>query len=122
MTGPWTLPDDPTAARAARRHVADALSQRPELDDALLVASELAANAVRHGRPPIELRLDVDATTVRITVSDHGEAADPHIVTADPAAGHGRGLAIVIALAREVGWSRDGDRLDVWAELGPDRS
>ena len=122
MTGPWTLPDDPTAARAARRHVADALSQRPELDDALLVASELAANAVRHGRPPIELRLDVDARTVRITVSDHGDATAPRIVSADPADGHGRGLAIIAGLAREVGWSRDGDRLDVWAELGSDPS
>jgi anti-sigma regulatory factor (Ser/Thr protein kinase) len=41
---------------------------RPTLE---LMADELVANAVRHGRGPIELHLH-DDTTVRIEVYDHG--------------------------------------------------
>lgn len=117
----WVLPDDLTAARAAREHVARDLGERgvagAVVDDAVLIASELAANAVRHGSPPALLRLDYSPDLIRITASNHGSSPDPRILTADPDAGHGRGLAMTEALASKVGWSRDGDRLDVWAEV-----
>lgn len=117
----WVLPDDLSAARAARVHVADDMANRgvPEsvADDIVLVASELAANAIRHGSPPALLRLDYAGGRVRVTVSNHGGTADPRVLEAAPDAGHGRGLAMVHALADEVGWERDGDRLDVWAEF-----
>ena len=117
----WVLPDDLTAAQAARAHVADDLGRRgvPDAaaDDVILVASELAANAIRHGSPPALLRLEYADGRVRVTVSNHGGSPDPRIVDAAPDAGSGRGLAMVQAIADEVGWQRDGDRLDVWAEL-----
>lgn len=117
----WVLPDDLTAARAARAHVADDLGRRgvPDAaaDDVILVASELAANAIRHGAPPALLRLEYADGRVRVTVSNHGDAPDPRIVDAAADADHGRGLAMVRAIADEIGWERDGDRLDVWAEV-----
>lgn len=118
----WVLPDDLSAARAARVHVADDLTRRGVPDsvaaDIVLVASELAANAIRHGSPPALLSLDYATSRVRVTVSNQAAAsAEPRILDAPADAGHGRGLAIVRELAEQVGWERDGDRLDVWAEF-----
>lgn len=121
MIREWVLPDDLTAAREARSHVDHTLAGMgvtgEPRDDAILVASELAANGVRHGKPPITLRLTEFDDRLRITVGNHGDSADPRIITADPDASHGRGLSMVERLAAEVGWERDGDRLDVWADI-----
>jgi anti-sigma regulatory factor (Ser/Thr protein kinase) len=126
VTAEWTLPEDLTAARVAREHVTAFLAERrvPEgtADDLVLIASELAANAIRHGAPPASLRLDDDHGRIRVTVSNHGDAPDPRVLTADLSSGHGRGLAMVETMADEVGWSREGDRLDVWAEVSLEQS
>lgn len=122
----WVLPEDLSAAHAAREHVAALLDEHHVTDeiadDLVLIASELAANAVRHGAPPAILRVTHDPDRIRITVSNHGDAPDPRVLTADPESGHGRGLAMVEAMADEVGWSRTGDRLDVWAEVSLEQS
>jgi anti-sigma regulatory factor (Ser/Thr protein kinase) len=125
----WVLPEDLTAASAARGHVTDALTEvgvtDDALDDAVLVASELAANAARHGRPPFILSIQLLDRQVRITVGDHGDSGGPVLADADGAvdtdSGHGRGLALVTALSRAIGWSRSGARLDVWADLDLNR-
>jgi serine/threonine-protein kinase RsbW len=117
MVGHWTLPANLTAARAAREHVAEALLGRPEREDATIVASELAANAVLHGEPPFELFLEVNPSNVLVTVSNHGDDFDPRIARPHPDADHGRGLDIVRALAEGVGHWREGTRLAVWARL-----
>lgn len=117
----WGLPGDLTAAGAAREHVRSAAPHLPltpeRMADLVLVASELAVNAVSHGDPPHRMRLDVDDRRVRVTISNHGDGTDPQVVDAPSDSGHGRGLAIVASLASRVGWSRQGDRLDVWAEI-----
>jgi anti-sigma regulatory factor (Ser/Thr protein kinase) len=121
VTTEWVLPEDLTAAAAARGHITEALraSGAPDetIDDAVLVASELAANAARHGRPPFTLRVELFDGQVRITVGDHGDAGGPTFTDADTESGHGRGMALVNALSRAIGWSRSGSRLDVWADL-----
>ena len=121
MSAQWILPEDLTAARVARDHVAEFLSAigapADTVDDLVLIASELAANAVRHGAPPALLRIEETGGRVRVTVGNHGDAPDPRVLTANQESGHGRGLAMVEAMADEVGWSRTGDRLDVWAEV-----
>ncbi len=117
----WVLPADLTAARAAREHVATELGRRDLADDivhdAVLVSSELAANAIRHGRPPVVLRLDFRADSMRISVHDHGEAANPEPASAATTQGHGRGLAIVDELSIDTGWERDASGTTVWADL-----
>lgn len=117
----WMLPSDLTAAREARERVADDTGTRgvpsPVADDLVLIASELAANAVRHGQPPVLLRLAYLGDRIRLTVSNHGGSPDPRIVVAADDVGHGRGLAMVEQLATATGWEREGDRLDVWAEV-----
>ena len=122
----WVLPEDLSAAHVAREQVAAFLDERGVptdlADDLVLIASELAANAIRHGAPPAMLRLTYEPARIRVTVSNHGDAPDPRVLTADPEAGHGRGLAMVETLADEVGWARDGDRLDVWAEVSLDQA
>jgi serine/threonine-protein kinase RsbW len=121
VTHEWVLPDDMSAARVARSLVERSLASMgvtgESRDDAVLIASELAANGVRHGEPPVTLRLATHDDRLRITVANHGASPDPRILTADPDAEHGRGLAMVEALAAEVGWDRDADRLDVWADI-----
>ncbi|MGW6024462.1 ATP-binding protein [Streptomyces sp. NPDC055099] len=75
-------------------------------DTAALLVAELAANAVTHGRVPgrdFEVRLSLDARTLRIDVSDpRGERRidEPGAVEAPPTGAEGgRGLLLVEALA-----------------------
>ncbi|MHC0429178.1 ATP-binding protein [Streptomyces sp. O3] len=74
-------------------------------DTAALLVGELAANAVTHGRVPgrdFEVRITLDDRTLRIDVSDaRGERRlpAPHPCPAHAAAGGGRGLLLVGALA-----------------------
>ncbi|MFI5802094.1 ATP-binding protein [Streptomyces sp. NPDC051561] len=70
------------------------------------LVAELAANAVTHGHVPgrdFELRLALDAHTLRIEVSDaRGErrpAGPGTLVPPEPGADSGRGLLLVEALA-----------------------
>ncbi|MFB7089295.1 ATP-binding protein [Streptomyces sp. NPDC056296] len=78
----------------------------PVSDTAALLVAELAANAVTHGRVPgrdIEVRLRLDAYTLRIDVSDaRGERRPRGPESTDavtPEAERGRGLLLVDALA-----------------------
>lgn len=122
LTRTWPLPRDLTAARAAREHVGAFVGDAGlggDMEDTLtLVASELAVNAIRHGSGGATLLLEVVEGGVRVSV--HGESAtsDPMLGHADASATSGRGLAIVASLARDWGWSRDGDQVTVWALVG----
>lgn len=66
------------------------------LDDARLVASELATNAVLHGQPPIGITVSADSDVLTIEVMD-ASAAPVRAGSADDESG--RGLAIVGAVA-----------------------
>ncbi|GAA2232282.1 hypothetical protein GCM10010360_65570 [Streptomyces nogalater] len=114
------------AVSAVRRRAAALLadwSVCPQIvEDSLLVVSELVTNAIVHARPPAELRLSWmrgdHPPTLRVEVTDAGP---------DPAAGasragvdpdeHGRGEAIVHALATRHGIRVHPGRVTRWAEL-----
>jgi anti-sigma regulatory factor (Ser/Thr protein kinase) len=112
----WVLPPDDSAAASARRCIHGVLAGRAECDDAVLIASELAANAIVHGRPPITLRLDT-SDAIAITVTGKAGATDPVVV--DPALDEprGRGLLLVSQIAADWGWRREAGLMSVWARL-----
>ena len=87
-------------------------------DDAALIVSELAANAVLHARTPMRLTLHSDGLNfVRIEVYDDNPR-QPSLTPPPVDAASGRGLPLVIALASEWGIQSDQGGKTVWAELG----
>lgn len=88
-------------------------------EDAALVASELAANAVLHAATAFEVSLHAVGDLLTIAVADGGSvlpAPDPP--TAMPTwAPSGRGLLIVSRVAERLGVQPTATGKSVWAEL-----
>ncbi|MFI8345862.1 ATP-binding protein [Streptomyces sp. NPDC085596] len=116
-----TLPRVPGSAGLARRLVRAALTawgMHDLADDAVLVASELVANAVRYARRE-SIRVVVERITpgtVRVAVADFSRSL-PEPCTPSDHDESGRGLVVVMALA--TNWGTDERRWGkvVWAEL-----
>ncbi|MBE1496399.1 anti-sigma regulatory factor (Ser/Thr protein kinase) [Amycolatopsis lexingtonensis] len=80
-----------------------------EVDDLVLAVSEIADNALRHGRPPVTLRVWSGPGCLVVTVHDAGEGpADPFagLLPADREVG-GRGLWITHQICNQVTLHRD---------------
>jgi anti-sigma regulatory factor (Ser/Thr protein kinase) len=90
------------------------------VDDVALVVSELAANAVRHGRTPYTVSITQQPGTVRVEVQDRG-GGSPVMRHPEATAIGGRGLQIVDAVSRSWGVERVPDGKFVWAELRAER-
>ncbi|MGW0969969.1 ATP-binding protein [Streptomyces sp. NPDC002516] len=99
------------ARRAVREVLTDCGWQEERIDDALLVVSELVTNAVVHAAPPLVLRLCVGigaAGGLQVHVTDGGPARERECWAADrPYDEHGRGTAVVTALAHHTGTTAD---------------
>lgn len=117
---------DLQSVREARRIVADVLQEaglshrrvgRDVIDDAVLMASELLANAVRACREILVVRVEVHRTWLKIGVSDDSPA--PAVRRRPgPEETHGRGVDILARLSDEWGQSRwDGFTKTVWGRL-----
>ena len=117
-----TLPDGPEGASFARRAMARAaelwLLDREMTETALLLVSELATNAIRHGTPPVRLSLRLDSDKLRVEVTDSSPTL-PELGTPGSDQTSGRGLQIVQQLAARWGSSASRTRLGktVWFEL-----
>jgi anti-sigma regulatory factor (Ser/Thr protein kinase) len=104
----------PDQVAAARHFVHGALAGCPALADAVLLASELATNAVQHsasGRGgAFVVAISHAPGRVRVTVTDGGSATRP-IVAREPEelAVSGRGLVLVDALADRWGYASELD-------------
>ena len=85
--------------------------------DVELCVSELVANAVLHARSAVHLEANVRVGMVRIEVHDDSTVA-PVVLEPSHDRAHGRGLSIVVALARDWGWEPVPGGKVVWAELG----
>ncbi|WP_370419172.1 ATP-binding protein [Streptomyces sp. QH1-20] len=114
----------------ARRHTArlvDVWGYPEAADDAAVLLSELAGNAVQHGRLrgrlfQVELTVTqavtrAEAVTLRIAVSDARGETLPRPRHATPEDEFGRGLLIIRTLATRWGVARRTVGKTVWCEL-----
>jgi serine/threonine-protein kinase RsbW len=109
-------------ARAARGFVGAVLAGHPGGDLAVLMASELFANSVRHSRsgdPGGTATVTILARDglVRVEVTDQGGPGVPKVRQADRDEEGGRRLELVAALATRWGWRRHSGRTVTWFEL-----
>jgi serine/threonine-protein kinase RsbW len=98
--------------RHVREFVGFLLVDLPDVEDVVLVASEFAANALRHtasaepgGRFCVEVRRWRDGAAVSLT--DEGGPKVPVVPDHDDLSECGRGLHTVTALATEWYWTGD---------------
>jgi anti-sigma regulatory factor (Ser/Thr protein kinase) len=90
---------DPEAPSAARSYVARQLGEGAvppglQLDDVVLVASELVTNAVRAGADWVQLTLRTSRRRLDLVIEDDAPGL-PVLASADDEAVSGRGLGIV---------------------------
>lgn len=121
-----TLPRERSSPRRVRALVAQVLGDAGHDDDqvrlAQLLASEVATNAVRHGRgPTFGFEVAAAAGEVTVRVHDDDPRSPQHRVPSedDPQQG-GWGLDLVDRLSREWGIELERDGKVVWFTLGRD--
>jgi serine phosphatase RsbU (regulator of sigma subunit)/anti-sigma regulatory factor (Ser/Thr protein kinase) len=133
------LAPEPTAASRARSFIKDTLrSWRLSditgasgggslADDAVLLVSELVANAVQHAGTDLEVSCKLAAGTLEVTVTDRHPARalpEPPLAGGSPSADaimdseRGRGLMLPSALASAWGVTYTGSAKTVWFRLG----
>jgi anti-sigma regulatory factor (Ser/Thr protein kinase) len=123
----------PESARTARDFTVATLHEwrlEPLTEDAVVIASELATNAIQHGTPAateddakdpgracVELSWYLQASRLICVVTDQTDTP-PAMALQDPEAESGHGLQIVGALAVAWGWTVLGtEEKAVWAAL-----
>jgi serine phosphatase RsbU (regulator of sigma subunit)/anti-sigma regulatory factor (Ser/Thr protein kinase) len=119
----FELGEAPDAVRRGRHFVeahVRASGAEPLAYDAALVVSELLANALQHGLPPVSVRVQASPTRVMIEVRD-ASLRSPIRVRASNENMTGRGLALVDRLAAAWGVeAREEGGKTVWCELTGD--
>lgn len=115
-----TLPTDATAASQAReflKSVSCHAHHARVLNDALLLVSEVVANAVRHGSPPVTATVAcVSDEVLQIRVTD-GSPFPPRPRKADVLDDGGRGMTLVDLLSEDWGVDPTEDGKSVWFTL-----
>lgn len=111
MVTEFRLPFEAASVPKARRELGSDLRRSgvasARVDDAMLVLSELVANAIRHARPlptgDIRVRWRLDENQLELSVVDGGGRTRPQLLNPPLAAIGGRGLSIVNGLAADWG-------------------
>jgi CheY-like chemotaxis protein/anti-sigma regulatory factor (Ser/Thr protein kinase) len=89
------------------------------VDQASLIVTELAANAVIHAASPYEVRVTHVDGVLRIEVAD-GDAGTPEPQPFSAVAESGRGIVLVSAVSASWGIDAQPDGKVTWAELRPE--
>lgn len=116
-----TFPGRPDQVALARDFVKRALGSCPVLDEAVLLVSEVATNALVHSASGAGGHFDVTVlggdNSALIAVTDRGSDTVPAARDVDPEAEAGRGLELVESIADR--WGHCGGRhgRTVWFEL-----
>ncbi len=111
--------DAPAAARARLREQLAGRVSQDDLDDVVVLASELVTNAVRHAGADrddtVVVHLALAFDVLRVEVCDHGPGFEPPAVLRQRAQGGGNGLILVERLSSSWGVCSD-DGTCVWFE------
>ncbi|MBY8871703.1 ATP-binding protein [Micromonospora sp. PLK6-60] len=95
------------------------LKEGEELDhipeQVVLVATELATNALVHGLPPTTVRLLEAADCFVLDVADHDLSTTPEMADTRPLGSGGRGLQLARAFSLDVGWYATDTSKHIWA-------
>jgi phosphoserine phosphatase RsbU/P len=120
------LQADLISVAAARRFVRTQLAGLPDstVNDASLLVSELATNAIIHVDSPLVVGVASDDAQVLIAVTDERHDRVPvlgRMPTAEDVAEMSRGIAIVRSVACDFGWHllHDSPGKVVWFTLDP---
>jgi len=114
-----TFAAEPSSPGRVRRFVRRALVAdvpADRLETAVLLASELASNAVLHARTDFEVRITVTPRILRLAMSDES-SRPPLPVNVDADATSGRGLRLLEGLASRWGSEAHPTGKSVWFEL-----
>ena len=95
-----------------RRFVEETVPRAPNLDDIVLVASELASNVIRHATLPFKVRIFPDGDMIRLEVSD-GYSIVPAIETLV----EHRGLRMIESVSQRWGADTSETGRTIWAEF-----
>lgn len=102
----------------ARRWLRGVFGDHPLVDDAGLLVSEAATNAVLHARTGrFVVMAWVAVGWARVSVTDAGGTEIPCMCGRRAALGHGNGLKIMDATAERWGWWRDREQTTLWFDL-----
>jgi serine/threonine-protein kinase RsbW len=108
-TGTWRIfPGTPDQIPRVRRYIRSELAGLPALDNAMLAASELAANAITHtasGHPGGMFSVHLTLASphhIAILVTDQGGPNQPQISHPGTDQDSGRGLHVVASLASQL--------------------
>ncbi|MFI6494175.1 SpoIIE family protein phosphatase [Streptomyces sp. NPDC050564] len=116
-TAHWEIPADPAAVSKARKWITRQLTMWG-LDDLLftteLIVSELVTNAIRYGRPPMDLRL-IRHNVLVCEVTD-SSSTQPRLRRARMTDEGGRGLFLVAQLGGRWGCRHGQNGKTIWSE------
>ncbi|BFU45456.1 ATP-binding protein [Krasilnikovia sp. MM14-A1004] len=112
---------------ALNGHTPAANSQLADIPERMvLVATELATNAIKHGLPPTIVRLLRTEREFVLDVADHDLTTVPELTEAGPIDTGGRGLHLARAFALDLGWYAADRTKHIWAafpiDVGADAS
>ncbi|MDI9887141.1 SpoIIE family protein phosphatase [Streptomyces sp. HNM0645] len=114
----WTLPHDPAVVIDTRHRTAEQLAVWGLVDASFiteLIVSELVTNAIRYGKPPIQLRLIHTDTTLTTEVTDYSSTS-PHLRHAHTYDENGRGLYLIAQLTQRWGTRHTPTSKTIWTE------
>lgn len=112
-----TFPPKASSVRSARDFVLGVLNAwHLDGDDAGLLVSELATNAVVHGRSDYIVRVQLIQDVVRVEVADDNPR-QPTVASVSPGSNSGLGLWVVGRLAKRWGSRPEGEGKAVFFDL-----
>jgi len=121
--GRWVLGDAPhlQSLRAGLQRAvlgrADAENREDLAERLVIVATELAGNALRHGRPPTVVILQRSDGHLVLDVLDSDPGAVPQVDEQRQTGQGGLGLVLAQRLAEQVGWYPTEGGKTVWASF-----